>query len=108
MLDKTLNAAGNGVNCRIALGIAMIEEHTMAISSWTPAQPQTWIEKYRAALIETSPTVRLERIDEACHAIEDSMEVSDAYERHAIEDARLILRLLREESLGRADSAPWL
>ena len=71
-------------------------------------EPQPWIEKYRAALIETNPTTQLERIDEAYDAIEDWIEVSDASERHVIEDARLILHLLREESLGRASSAPWL
>lgn len=84
----------------------------MATSSWTQiarsGHPQPWIEKYRAALIETNPTAQLERIDEAYDAIENWIEVSDADEKHAIEDARLILRLLREESLGRASSAPWL
>jgi hypothetical protein len=84
----------------------------MATSPWTELpianHPQPWIEKYRAALIETNPAAQLERIDEACDALENWIEVSDSDERHAIEDARLILRLLREESLGRASSAPWL
>ena len=32
---------------------------------------------------------------------------AERFEKEALEDARLILRLLREESLGRA-SSPWL
>ena len=93
-------------------GTLLMEEITMATSSWTELpivnQPQPWIEKYRAALIETNPAAQLERIAEAYDAIENWMQVSDAAERHAIEDARLILRLLREETRGRASSAPWL
>ena len=84
----------------------------MATTPWTELpianHPQPWIEKYRAALIETNPRAQLERIAEAYDALENWIEVSDGDERHAIEDARLILRLLREESLGRASSAPWL
>ena len=84
----------------------------MATSSWNQlpvvSRSQPWIEKYRAALIETNPTAQLERIAEAYDAIDNWIEVSEANERRAIEDARLILRLLREESLGRASSAPWL
>jgi hypothetical protein len=90
----------------------MIQETTMAGSSWNELsianQPQPWIEKYRAALIEPNPTAQLERIAEAYDALESWIEISDGDERHAIEDARLILRLLREESLVRASSAPWL
>ncbi|PYX38393.1 MAG: hypothetical protein DMG74_02320 [Acidobacteria bacterium] len=70
---------------------------------------QTWIEKYRAALLETNPTRQLERIEEAYSAIQGHAEESRAqrFEKEALDDARLILRLLREESLGRA-SSPWL
>lgn len=65
-----------------------------------------WIEKYRAALIEANPRKQLERIAEAYEAMQTYL--ADRYEKQAIEDARLILSLLREESLGRASSAPWL
>lgn len=70
---------------------------------------QTWIEKYRAALLETDPSRQLERIEEAYSAIRGHAQKSRAqrFERDAIDDAKLILRLLREESLGRA-SSPWL
>ena len=82
----------------------------MATSSWTetqiPAPSPTWIEKYRAALIEANPRKQLDRIAEAYEAMQEYL--ADRYERQAIEDARLILKLLREESLGRASSAPWL
>jgi hypothetical protein len=82
----------------------------MATSGWIDAQlpppAPTWIEKYRAALIEANPRKQLERIAEAYDAMQTYL--ADRYEKQAIEDARLILRLLREESLGRASSAPWL
>jgi hypothetical protein len=87
----------------------------MATSSWieTPLPinpPQSWVEKYRAALIETNPKRQLERIAEANEAIQGCMQaaLADNFEKQAIDDARLILSLLREESLGRAHSAPWL
>lgn len=86
----------------------------MATSSWTetsiPAPPPSWIEKYRAALIEANPRKQLERIAEAYEAMQGCMHGSriDHYEKQALDDARLILSLLREESLGRAGSAPWL
>ncbi|HET7440445.1 MAG TPA: hypothetical protein VFJ47_04020 [Terriglobales bacterium] len=86
----------------------------MATSSWIetsiPAPSPSWIEKYRAALIEANPKKQLERIAEAYEAIQGCAQASlvDHYEKQAIDDARLILSLLREESLGRAGSAPWL
>ena len=86
----------------------------MATSSWRetsiPAPPPSWIEEYRAALIEANPKKQLERIAEAYEAIRRCVQISrvDHYEKRAIDDARLILSLLREESLGRASSAPWL
>ena len=86
----------------------------MATSSFAetslPQQTPTWIEKYRAALIEVDPSKQLQRITEAYEAIQASLKsyMSDGYEKEAIADARLILSLLREESLGRASSAPWL
>ncbi|PYX92627.1 MAG: hypothetical protein DMG71_17545 [Acidobacteria bacterium] len=87
----------------------------MATSSWIeaplPVNPtQSWVEKYRAALIETNPKRQLERIAEAYEAIQGCMQavLADNFEKQAIDDARLILSLLREESLGRAASAPWL
>jgi hypothetical protein len=96
----------------------------MATSSWTENSSPTmspgsvlgqylspnWVEKYRAALIELNPAKQLDRIAEAYAAIQGHMQglLADHYERQAIEDARLILSLLREESLGRVNSAPWL
>jgi hypothetical protein len=87
----------------------------MATSSWIEttlpiSPPQSWVEKYRAALIETNPRRQLERIAEAYEAIQGCMQaaLADNFEKQAIDDARLILSLLREESLGRASSAPWL
>jgi hypothetical protein len=70
---------------------------------------QSWIEKYRAALIETNPQRQLDRIEEAVRAMQGHAQEPPAgrFEKEALEDARLILRLLREESLGRA-SSPWL
>ena len=86
----------------------------MAASSWSeislPVSMPTWIEKYRAALIEANPKRQLERIAEAYDAMQGCIQESpgDYSEKQAIDDARLILSLLREESLGRAGSAPWL
>ncbi len=70
---------------------------------------QSWIEKYRAALIETNPQRQLDRIEEAVKAMQGHPQEPppERFEKEALEDARLILRLLREESLGRA-SSPWL
>ena len=87
---------------------------SMATSSFAepsfPQQTPTWIEKYRAALIEADPTKQLQRIAEAYEAIQASLKsyISEGYEKEALADARLILSLLREESLGRANSSPWL
>ena len=85
-----------------------------ATSSWaetslSPHSP-SWIEKYRAALIEADPSKQLQRIAEAYDAIQLCLKsyITDGNEKEAINDARLILSLLREESLGRASCAPWL
>ena len=85
-----------------------------ATSSWAepslPPYTPNWIEKYRAALIEADPSRQLQLIAEACDAIQLHMKtyMADRDEKEAIDDARLILNLLREESCGRASSAPWL
>jgi hypothetical protein len=92
----------------------------MATSLWTerlriPLAPspfkaqQSWIEKYRAALLEVNPEKQLNRITEACSAIEASARGPVEHdERQAMEDALFILRLLKEESSDRAGTAPWL
>ena len=70
---------------------------------------QSWIEKYRAALLEVNPQKQLSHITEACTAIEERARGPvERYERQVMDDALLILRLLREESSDRAGTAPWL
>ncbi|HZQ24053.1 MAG TPA: hypothetical protein VFA89_14780 [Terriglobales bacterium] len=92
----------------------------MATFTWrglAPAAPATiqaavqpWIEKYRAALLETDPQRQLERIAEAFGAMDHYQTGSrhDAFDRAAIEDARIVLHQLRDETLSRAQTGPWL
>ena len=68
-----------------------------------------WIEKYRAALVEMDPNRQLRRIDEAQLLIRnyESLQVG-GFEQQALEDARQVLDILRQQGLGRASCAPWL
>lgn len=85
----------------------------MASLSWTETSSlpfdgrKYWIEKYRAALFETNPQTQLERIAEAYRAIQESA-YDGPFDEQAAEDAKEVLRVLREESLSRASFAPWL
>jgi hypothetical protein len=74
-----------------------------------PAGPE-WVEKYRSALLEPDPRKQLQLIAEADRAILECKPTAtlDGYEKQAVDDAKLVLHLLREESLGRAGCAPWL
>ena len=87
----------------------------MATSNWTPpthfGPPGTlpWVEKYRAALLETNPQRRIRRIAEAFQAIDISSDTaSAAEERHAIMDAKEVLRSLQTQSVSRQSTSPWL
>ena len=87
----------------------------MATSNWTqtaqfgPPGTLTWVEKYRAALLETHPQRRIRRIAEAFQAISISSDVAHAAEeRQAIRDAKEILRSLQAHSVSRQSTSPWL
>jgi hypothetical protein len=87
----------------------------MAASNWTqpsqfgPPGALPWVEKYRAALLETNPQHRIGRIAEAFQAINISSDAASvAEERQAILDAVEVLRSLQAHSLSRRSASPWL
>jgi len=85
---------------RATLGAAAVEAR-----SW---QVHDWIEKYRAALLEIDPEVRLRRIFEAEALLQRAVWLVDPREKDAIEEAREILTVLREGIERRAGHPAWL
>jgi len=88
----------------------------MAAFNWTqgthlpPPGTGSWVEKYRAALLETNPRHRPGRIAEAFHAIKNLAASADGTEldMNALLDAEEVLRSLQEHSASRAAHSPWL
>ena len=88
----------------------------MATFNWTQGTPLappgagTWVEKYRAALLETNPAHRPSRIAEAFQAIKSLAASADGGEldMHALLDAEEVLRSLDIHSVTRAAASPWL
>jgi hypothetical protein len=84
----------------------------MATSNWSqpaefgPPGAMPWVEKYRAALLETNPQRRIGRIAEAIQAIQNSTHLAE--DSQAMREAKQILRSLREHSASRAAASPWL
>ena len=88
----------------------------MATSNWTQQPPLappgagSWVEKYRAAVLEINPQRRAGRIAEAFQAM-NSLSVSAAMadeDKHALLDAQEVLRSLEVHSRARAAASPWL
>jgi hypothetical protein len=73
--------------------------------SW---QVHDWIEKYRAALLEVDPQVRLRKILEADASFQCDTRRVDPREKSAIDEARKILTVLREGIERRVGSPSWL
>jgi hypothetical protein len=70
---------------------------------------QSWVETYRAALVEVDPEARLERIFEADSFLRSNTRPSlDPRERDAIDEAREVLNLLREGIESRVSRTSWL